>query len=63
MSRGASSPRDPARTQTCDQHFLRAPHGFAELYKDDPLAVEATEAIAARCTFSRVFGDTEAPSV
>ncbi len=35
-----------------DQHFLRAPHGFAELYSDDPQALEATEVIAARCTFS-----------
>ena len=35
-----------------DQHYLRAPHGFAELYRDDPMALEATEAVAARCTFS-----------
>ncbi len=35
-----------------DEHYLRAPHGFAELYSDDPLALEATEIVAARCTFS-----------
>ncbi|MBX3179640.1 MAG: error-prone DNA polymerase [Candidatus Hydrogenedentes bacterium] len=40
------------RIKPNDQHYLRAPHGFAELFGDDPEAVEATAAIAARCTFS-----------
>jgi len=35
-----------------DEHSLRAPRGFSDLYADDPEAVEMTTAIAARCTFS-----------
>ncbi|MBZ0237901.1 MAG: error-prone DNA polymerase, partial [Deltaproteobacteria bacterium] len=34
-----------------DEHDLRAPHGFAKLWADDPAAVARTLDIAARCSF------------
>ncbi|HUQ02171.1 MAG TPA: PHP domain-containing protein, partial [Kofleriaceae bacterium] len=34
-----------------DEHDLRAPHGFARLWADDPAAVARTLDLAARCTF------------
>ncbi|MEZ4403694.1 MAG: PHP domain-containing protein, partial [Kofleriaceae bacterium] len=34
-----------------DQHDLKAPHGFAKLWADDPAAVERTAEIAGRCGF------------
>lgn len=49
---GVSLSTAGTRIKPNDQHFLRAPHGFAELYSDDPMAVAATEEVAARCTFS-----------
>jgi error-prone DNA polymerase len=35
-----------------DEHDLRTPHGFGQLYADDPAAVARTLAIAERCSFS-----------
>ncbi len=35
-----------------DEHDLRTPHGFGQLYADDPTAVARTVAIAERCSFS-----------
>jgi len=35
-----------------DEHDLRAPHGFARLFTDDPGAVARTLEVAARATFS-----------
>ena len=35
-----------------DEHELKAPHGFARLFADDPAAVARSLEIAARCTFS-----------
>jgi error-prone DNA polymerase len=35
-----------------DEHDLKAPHGFARLWADDPAAVARTLEVAARCTFS-----------
>jgi len=34
------------------EHYLVAPVAFAELFRDDPLAVERTREVAARCSFS-----------
>ncbi len=34
------------------EHDLKAPHGFAALFADDPGAVERTREIAERCSFS-----------
>jgi len=39
-------------TKPNDAHTLRTPTNFQDLYGDDPMAVDATNEIAARCTFT-----------
>ncbi len=40
------------RTRANAEHDLKTPFAFGALYADDPAAVERTDEIAARCTFS-----------
>jgi len=49
---GVSLYRAGRRTRTNAEHDLKAPFAFTQLYRDDPAAVEHTNEIASRCTFS-----------
>jgi len=49
---GVSLYRAGRRTRANAEHDLKAPCAFSQLYRDDPAAVEHTQDIASRCTFS-----------
>ena len=49
---GTTLYRTGRRTRANAEHDLKTPFAFGALYADDPAAVERTDEIAARCTFS-----------